>query len=44
VIVDDYGSIEACKHAVDDFRCANAINDEITEIDWTGVYWQRSSE
>jgi len=44
VIVDDYGGIEACRQAVTDYRAANGITDVIHEIDWTGVYWQRSAE
>ena len=42
VIVDDYGCLKGCKQAVHDFRSANGITDEIKEIDWSGVYWQRS--
>lgn len=42
VIVDDYGCIDACRQAVTDYREAQAINDEIKPIDWTGVYWQRT--
>jgi O-methyltransferase len=43
VIVDDYADIPACKQAVDDFRSQHRIRDEIVPIDWTGVYWRRSS-
>jgi len=43
VIVDDYGCLEACKRAVDDYRAAHGITDEIREVDWTGAYWQRTS-
>lgn len=43
VIVDDYGAIPACRQAVHDFRAAHAIREEVQEIDWTGVYWQRAS-
>ncbi len=42
VIIDDYGCIPACRKAVDDYREAQGINDEIIWIDWTGVYWKRS--
>lgn len=42
LIVDDYGCIPACKRAVEDYRKAHRIDDEIKEIDWTGVYWQRT--
>jgi O-methyltransferase len=43
VIVDDYNYIDSCKQAVNDFREAHGIQDEIITIDWTGVYWKRSS-
>jgi hypothetical protein len=43
VIVDDYGAIAACKQAVDDYRARNGIHDEIHSIDWTGVFWKRTT-
>jgi O-methyltransferase len=42
VIVDDYGAIDRCRQAVEDYRTAHGIGDPIVPIDWTGVYWQRS--
>lgn len=42
VIVDDYGAIDACRQAVQDYRGRLGIDDPIIEIDWTGVFWQRS--
>jgi len=42
VIVDDYGYIASCRRAVHDYRAAQNIMDEILEVDWTGVYWQKS--
>ena len=42
VIVDDYGALPSCRQAVEDFRRAESITDEIIQIDWTGVYWRRS--
>jgi O-methyltransferase len=42
VIVDDYGAIEACHEAVQDFRARAGTADLMSEIDWTGVYWRRS--
>lgn len=42
VIVDDYGAIEQCRRAIHDFRDRNGIDDPMREVDWTGVYWQRS--
>lgn len=42
VIVDDYGGLEACRKAVEDYRAARGITDPIVEVDWTGAYWQKS--
>lgn len=41
-IIDDYGALEACRRAVDDYRRANGITEEIRPVDWTGAYWQRA--
>jgi len=43
VIVDDYGAIAACRQAVNDYRSANAITEEIHDIDWTGIFWQKGN-
>jgi hypothetical protein len=43
VIVDDYNSIDACRAACTDYRAAHGIEDEIHEIDWTGIWWQRTA-
>lgn len=43
-IIDDWGAIPACKKAVEDFRRVYGINDDIREIDWTGVYWKKSKQ
>ena len=43
VIVDDYGAMESCRKAVDDFRSERGIGDEIMRIDWTGVFWRRTA-
>ena len=40
LIVDDY-DIPACRQAVEDYRREHEIQEEIHEVDWTGVYWQR---
>jgi O-methyltransferase len=42
VVVDDYGSIPACKQATDDFRSRRSIEDPIEVIDWAGVYWRKT--
>ena len=43
VIVDDFG-LPTCRAAIEDFRQARGITDPIHQIDWTGVFWQRSME
>lgn len=45
VIVDDYANpkLPGCKQAVDDYRAEHGISDEITHIDWTGVFWRKSA-
>jgi O-methyltransferase len=42
VIIDDYGAIEGCRLAVQDFRDAQCISAPIHEVDWTGVYWMKT--
>jgi len=41
LLVDDY-RIESCRQAIQDYRKAHDIHDEMVEVDWTGVYWRRS--
>jgi O-methyltransferase len=42
LIVDDYGCVNACKQAVLDYQRIQNISEKIREVDWTGIYWQRS--
>jgi len=42
VIIDDYKAVPGCRQAVDEYRRRQGIADEITEIDWAGVFWRRS--
>lgn len=42
IIIDDYGAIPSCALAVSDFRAKHGINDPIHEVDWTGVWWQKT--
>lgn len=42
VIIDDYGAIPACLHAVHDYRQAHGITEPVLPIDWTGAYWRRT--
>jgi hypothetical protein len=41
VIVDDYGALDSCRAAIQDFRTHNDIAQPIVSIDWTGVYWRK---
>lgn len=43
VVIDDYGAIDACRHAVDEFRGEHGVTDPLRRIDWTGVYWRREA-
>jgi O-methyltransferase len=40
-IVDDYGALENCKRATDDYRAANGITEQLISVDWTCVYWRK---
>jgi len=41
VIIDDYGIVDACQKAVDDFRSANGIDDELISTDGYEHYWKK---
>lgn len=41
VIIDDYGALEPCRLATDEFRAKRGIDAPMTVIDWTGVYWRK---
>jgi O-methyltransferase len=41
IIVDDYHSCPPCKRAIDAFRAARGISDEIFQIDEQGVFWRK---
>jgi O-methyltransferase len=43
VIIDDYGAVDGCRHAVEDFRTQNSITEEPSQVDWTCVYWRKGS-
>ena len=43
IIVDDYGCFAACHQAVQDYRSASGITEEIREIDWSGIFWQKGN-
>jgi O-methyltransferase len=40
-IIDDYGALTSCKRAVDDFRAEQKITEELQQIDWSGVFWEK---
>lgn len=40
-IIDDYGAVEGCRHAVADFRAAHHIDEPLETIDWSGVFWRK---
>jgi hypothetical protein len=44
LVVDDYGFIDACRRAVDDFRREHGIDEPLEKVDWNGVRWRRESE
>ncbi|MEA2389987.1 MAG: O-methyltransferase [Solirubrobacteraceae bacterium] len=44
VIVDDYGALDECREAVDDFRAAHGVTERLEQVDWTCVRWRRESE
>ncbi|MEO8717995.1 MAG: TylF/MycF family methyltransferase [Burkholderiales bacterium] len=43
-IIDDYGDMPACKRAVEDYRAAHGIKEDIVPIDWTGVLWRKETK
>jgi O-methyltransferase len=44
LVVDDYGALEECRRAVDEFRAEQEIAAPLEEIDWTGVRWRKDSD
>jgi len=43
IIIDEYGAYKACKKAVHDFRETYQIHEPMQRIDWTGVFWKKTS-
>jgi O-methyltransferase len=43
LILDDYGSFEGCRRAVDEFRAEHAIAEPIEVVDSTCARWRRES-
>ncbi|HEX6458653.1 MAG TPA: TylF/MycF/NovP-related O-methyltransferase [Thermoleophilaceae bacterium] len=42
VIIDDYGALEPCRRAVDEFRERHGIEEPIEQVDWTCARWRRT--
>lgn len=40
-IIDDYGAVEGCRRAVEDYRSSHQVEDPMIKIDLTGVYWRK---
>jgi hypothetical protein len=40
-IIDDYLEIAGCRRAIDEYRQAHNISEEIRPIDTEGIYWQK---
>jgi O-methyltransferase len=43
LIVDDYGALEECRRAVDEFRRHHGLTEPLEKVDWTCVRWRRES-
>jgi O-methyltransferase len=44
LVIDDYGSFQGCRQAVDHFREDNEIAEPLERIDFSGVRWRRESD
>ncbi len=40
-IIDDFGAVEGCRRAVEDFRATEGIDAPLVRIDACGAYWRR---
>ena len=41
-IIDDY-FLDECKAAVNDYKNKHNIKEKIIEIDWSSIYWRKTS-
>jgi O-methyltransferase len=41
ILIDDAGDIPQCAQAVDEYRAAHAITEEIQHSDWSGWWWRK---
>ncbi|MGH8765041.1 MAG: TylF/MycF/NovP-related O-methyltransferase [Burkholderiales bacterium] len=42
-VIDDYGTLDPCRQAIEDYRRDHAIDEPIEWIDSTGVFWRRKT-
>jgi hypothetical protein len=40
-IIDDYFELGGCRRAIDEYRQAHNITEEIRRIDTEGIYWEK---
>lgn len=43
VIVDDYGFLQCCRDAVDEFRSRRGVSEPVRWIDRSGIFWRKES-
>ncbi|MEA2293951.1 MAG: O-methyltransferase [Solirubrobacteraceae bacterium] len=43
LLIDDYGSFEGCRRAVDEFRAEHGISEPLEQVDFTCWRWRRTS-
>jgi O-methyltransferase len=43
-VVDDYGALDECRRAVEEFRGEHGITEPLEQVDWTCVRWRRESD
>ncbi|MQA76421.1 MAG: macrocin O-methyltransferase [Solirubrobacterales bacterium] len=43
LVVDDYGVIDDCRRAVDEYRSEQGITEPLEEVDWASVRWRRET-
>lgn len=44
LIIDDYGALDECRQAVEDFRRDHDITEPLEQVDWTCVRWRRERD
>jgi len=44
LIVDDYGTLEECRRAVDEFRSEQGIGEPLEKVGWACVRWRRERD